>query len=274
MAGGRAAARLCRREKTVTSVATWNVNSINARLPNVLAWLKEAAPDVVLLQELKAEEAKFPAEAFSALGYRAAVFGQKSWNGVAILSKQEITDVKTGLPGDAADEQARYIEATVGGLRVASIYLPNGNPVESEKYPYKLRWMDRLRAHVQTLLRAEKPLVLGGDYNIIPEDRDCHDPKLWAEDALFRLESRRKFRALLHLGLTDAFRVYNQTPGHYSFWDYQAGSWPRNAGIRIDHFLLSPQAADLLEDCTIDSGPRGKEKASDHTPVILKLRCA
>lgn len=254
------------------TIATWNVNSITARLPNVLAWLKNAAPDVLLMQELKTTEDKFPQNEFAALGYRAAVFGQKAWNGVAVLSKHEITDVRKGLPGDEADEQARYIEATVKGYRLASIYAPNGNPVDSEKYPYKLRWLDRLRAHTVDLLRREQPLVLGGDYNIIPEDRDCHDPKAWAEDALFRLESRRMFRALLNLGLMDAFRVGNQEAGQYSFWDYQAGAWPRNAGIRIDHFLLSAQAADLWQACSIDSVPRGLEKASDHTPVLLTLR--
>jgi len=254
------------------TIATWNVNSINARLPNVLEWVKAAAPDVLLLQELKATNDKFPQLEFSTLGYKAAVFGQKTWNGVAILSKHDITDVMCGLPGDDADEQARYIEATVAGLRVASIYLPNGNPVDSEKYPYKLKWMDRLAAHVKELLRTEQPLVLGGDYNVIPEDRDCSNPKAWQEDALFRLESRRKFRALVNLGLTDAFRVHNNESHQYTFWDYQGGSWQQNAGIRIDHFLLSPQSVDLLDSCTIDTGPRGKDKASDHTPVILKLR--
>ncbi len=253
------------------TIATWNVNSITARLPNVLAWLKDHAPDVVLLQELKTTEDKFPQLELSALGYHAAVFGQKAWNGVAILSKHKITDVRTGLPGDAADEQARYIEATVEGVRVASIYLPNGNPVDSEKYPYKLKWMDRLYAHAKALLQTGQPFVLGGDYNIIPEDKDCHAPKLWKDDALFRLESRRKFRALVNLGLTDAFRVNNREAHQYSFWDYQGGAWQQNAGIRIDHFLLSPQAVDLLEECIIDTAPRGKEKASDHTPVILKL---
>ncbi len=254
------------------TIATWNVNSITARLPNVLAWLKAEEPDVVLLQELKTTEDKFPKMEFSALGYHTAVFGQKAWNGVAILSKHNITDVKTGLPGDSADEQSRYIEATVEGLRVASIYLPNGNPVDSEKYPYKLKWMDRLYTHMKGLLQTEQPLVFGGDYNIIPEPRDCHDPKLWEDDALFRLESRRKFRALLNLGLTDAFRVNNNEAEQYSFWDYQGGAWQQNNGIRIDHFLLSPQSADLLSACAIDSAPRGEEKASDHTPVVLKLR--
>ena len=254
------------------TIATWNVNSITARLPNVLAWLKLHAPDVVLLQELKCTEDKFPKIDFSALGYSAGVHGQKTWNGVAILSKNNITDIKMGLPGDSADEQSRYIEATVEGIRIASLYLPNGNPVDSEKYPYKLKWMDRLYTHIKELLQTGQPLVFGGDYNIIPEDKDCYDPRVWKDDALFRLESRRKFRALLHLGLTDAFRVNNQEPHQYTFWDYQRGAWSQNAGIRIDHFLLSPQAADLLEDCTIDSTPREQEKASDHTPVILRLR--
>lgn len=252
-------------------VATWNVNSINVRLPLVLDWLKAHGPDVLLLQELKMTEDKFPADDFKAAGYDCAVFGQKAWNGVAILSKHKIEQVRKGLPGDDADEQARYIEATVKGVRIASIYLPNGNPVDTEKYPYKLKWMDRLRAHVASLLKTEQPLVLGGDYNVIPEPRDCHDPKAWEEDALFRLETRQKFRALLNLGLTDAFRVNNDKAQQYTFWDYQAGAWPRNAGIRIDHFLLSPQAADLLQDCTIDTQPRGLEKASDHTPVIVRL---
>ncbi len=253
-------------------IATWNVNSITARLENVLAWLEAQAPDILLLQELKATEENFPKAAFAALGYHAAVCGQKAWNGVAILSKHDVQDIKIGLPGDAADEQARYIEATINGMRVASLYLPNGNPVESEKYPYKLKWMDRLHAHAQNLLTTEQPVILGGDYNIIPEDIDCHDPRLWQDDALFRLESRRKFRALMHLGLTDAFRVNNAQAHQYTFWDYQGGAWPQNHGIRIDHFLLSPQAADLLEECRIDTDPRGKDKASDHTPVMLRLK--
>lgn len=253
-------------------VATWNVNSINARLHNVLAWIGKSAPDVLLLQELKCTEDKFPKAEFEKLGYHCAVFGQKTWNGVAILSKHKIGDVVRGLPGDTSDEQSRYIEATINGLRIASIYLPNGNPVDTEKFPYKLKWLDRLHAHVQTLLQGEMPLVLGGDYNVIPEDIDCHDPKAWEGDALFRPESRRKFRALLHLGLTDAFRALHPDAQQYTFWDYQAGARPRNAGIRIDHFLLSAAAADMLEDCTVDEAPRDLEKASDHTPVLLSLK--
>lgn len=253
-------------------IATWNVNSITMRLPHVLRWLAEQTPDVLLLQELKCTDDKFPAMELKAAGYETAVFGQKSWNGVAILSKHPLENVATGLAGDDTDEQARYIEATVNGVRVASIYLPNGNPVETEKYPYKLRWMDRLYARAQALLAQETPVVLGGDYNIIPHARDCYAPQLWAEDALFRLDSRKKFRALLNLGLTDALRACNDDDQQYSFWDYQAGAWPQNHGIRIDHLLLSPQAADRLVGCAIDRTPRGWEKASDHTPVVVELR--
>lgn len=252
-------------------IASWNVNSVNMRLPNLVAWLNENQPDVVLLQELKTVTEKFPLEGIEAAGYQCAVHGQKSWNGVAILSKHPIENVIRGLPGDDTDEQSRYIEATVNGLRIASIYLPNGNPVGTEKYLYKLAWFDRLIAHAKKLLATEQPVVLGGDYNIIPEARDCYDPRGWADDALFRLESRQKFRALLNLGFTDAFRAVNDEDHQYTFWDYQAGCWPMNKGLRIDHFLLSPQAADLLTDCTIDSRPRGLEKASDHTPIIVRL---
>jgi len=253
-------------------IASWNVNSINARLPNVLAWLKEQSPDIVLLQELKCTDDNFPLMDLQSAGYQAAVHGQKTYNGVAILSRHPIRDIVTGLPGAADDTQARYIEATIAGLRVASIYLPNGNPVESEKYPYKLQWFDRLIAHAKTLLASEQPIVLGGDYNVIPEPRDCHDPRAWAEDALFRLESRQKLRGLLHLGFTDAFRSVNDHDHQYTFWDYQAGAWQKDNGIRIDHLLLSPQAADKLNDCFIDKTPRGLEKASDHTPIVLTFK--
>ncbi len=252
-------------------IVTWNVNSINQRLPLLLQWLEVHRPDVVMLQELKCMDEKFPRTEIEAAGYTCEVFGQKSWNGVAILSRHAVNDVMRGLPGDDSDEQSRYIEATVNGVRVGCLYLPNGNPVDSEKYPYKLRWMDRLAAHAQKLLGQEIPFVLGGDYNIIPEARDCHDPAAWADDALFRLESRKKFRALINLGLTEALRAVNDNAGEYTFWDYQAGAWPRNNGIRIDHFLLSPQAADRLKGCTIDRDPRGWDKASDHVPVILEL---
>lgn len=253
-------------------IATFNVNSIKVRLPRVLEWLEEAKPDVVLLQEIKCEDDKFPALELKAAGYESEVHGQKTYNGVAIMSRHPMTDVKRGLPGDKSDEQARYIEATVKGFRVASIYLPNGNPSDSDKFPYKLGWMERLHRHIRRdLLPTEMPLVLGGDYNCCPTDKDVYDPKGWADDALCRPETRAAFRALLNLGLTEAWRsLHNEIA--YSFWDYQGGRWNRDEGLRIDHFLLSPQAADRLEACEIDRKPRGKEKASDHTPVWVELR--
>lgn len=253
-------------------IATWNVNSAKARLPLIIDWLRTTSPDVVLFQEIKCETAAFPAAAFEELGYHVNAVGQKAYNGVAMLSKAPAEDVLTRLPGEPEDEQARYVEATVAGVRIASLYLPNGNPVPGEKFAYKLRWMDRLYDHARTLLAQEIPVVLGGDYNIIPEARDVFSPQAFAGDALFRPESRAKFRALLNLGLTEAYRALHDDDHAYTFWDYQAGSWPRDNGLRIDHFLLSPQAADRLAGCTIDRGPRGLEKASDHTPVILELR--
>ena len=255
----------------MTKIATWNVNSIKARLPNVLAWLEAAKPDIALLQETKCLAENFPRLEIEAAGYKAAVVGQKSYNGVAILAKQEPEVILERLPGDDDDEQARYLEARVDGLRVATIYLPNGNPVASEKFGYKLDWMTRLRRRVEDLLLLEEPFVLGGDYNVIPEDRDCYDPKAWADDALFQPQSRAAFRAILHQGLTEAFRALHQESGAYTFWDYQAGAWDQGHGIRIDHLLLSPQAADRLSACEIDSGPRGKPKASDHTPIWCEL---
>ncbi|MEI6557997.1 MAG: exodeoxyribonuclease III [Rhodospirillaceae bacterium] len=257
------------------TIATWNVNSVKARLPVVAGWLDAARPDILLLQELKGESAAFPGDAFAALGYQGAVVGQKAYNGVALLARRglALTDVITALPGDPEDLQARYVEATVAGLRLASLYLPNGNPVASEKYPYKLRWLARLRDHGARLLAAGGPVVLGGDFNIIPGPEDVYAPAEWADDALFRPDSRRAFRALLHLGFTDAFRALHPAePRAWTFWDYQAGRWPRDQGLRIDHFLLSAEAADRLESCTIDRAPRGLEKASDHTPVVLTLR--
>ena len=255
-------------------IATWNVNSIKARLPAAIEWLGEASPDVVLLQETKTVDEGFPEAEIGELGYNVAVHGQKSYNGVAILAKRPIEDVARGLPGDDEDIQARYIEAVVDGVRVASIYLPNGNPVDSEKFPYKLRWMERLCDHTRGLLEFDEAFVLGGDYNIVPADGDVYDPDDWADDALCRPESRARFRAILHLGLTEAYRALHGAAGAYSFWDYQSGRWQRDQGLRIDHLLLSPQAADRLEACDIDRGPRGKPKASDHTPVWCTLRPA
>jgi exodeoxyribonuclease-3 len=255
-------------------IATWNVNSIKVRLPHVLAWLESAQPDALCLQEIKCATSEFPTLELKGLGYHAAVSGQKTYNGVALLTREPAQDVKAGLPGDAEDAQARYIEGTVGGVRVASIYLPNGNPVESEKYPYKLAWMQRLAAHARQLLASEMPVVLGGDYNVAPTDADVYDPEAWRGDALCRPESRRAFRALLHAGYTDAFRVFHAEPHRYSFWDYQAGRWMRDEGLRIDHLLLSPQAADRLAAADIDKEPRGRDKASDHTPVWCELTVA
>jgi len=259
----------------MVKIASWNVNSINARLPNVLSWLEAASPDVILLQELKCQEEKFPALEIQAMGYQTAVVGQKSYNGVAILSKLPLTEVRTSLPGDDDDVQARWVEARAGGaLRVACLYLPNGNPVGTEKFPYKLAWMERLRARAAALLAANEITVLGGDYNVCPTDDDVYDPAGWADDALCRPESRAAFRSLLHLGYTDAFRARHPEPGRYTFWDYQAGAWQRDNGLRIDHLLLSPLAADRLVDCDVDKEPRGREKASDHTPIWCTLDLA
>ncbi len=258
-------------------IATWNVNSIKARLDNAIAWLKEATPDIVCLQELKCEDQAFPAAAFEELGYNLITHGQKTYNGVAILSRLKPEDVRRGLPGMEDDPQARYIEAVYSAgpcvIRVASIYLPNGNPLGTDKFTYKLRWMACLRAHASALLKLEEPLVLAGDYNVIPTSRDAKNPEAWTGDALFQPESRASFRTLLNLGFTDAIRqVHGDAPDLYSFWDYQAGAWQRNNGIRIDHLLLSPQAADLLKDATIARDVRAQDKPSDHVPVIISLR--
>jgi exodeoxyribonuclease-3 len=255
-------------------IATWNVNSVNARLETVLKWFEQAQPDVAALQEIKCVDEKFPAEAFERLGYNVAVHGQKSYNGVALLSKTPLEDVRRGLPGGGEDEQARYIEAVVSGprpVRVASIYLPNGNPVATDKFGYKLAWMSRLAAHARDLLALEEPLALVGDYNVIPEPRDAEHPADWTGDALFQSESREAFRGLKWLGLTDAYLQADGSSGAYTFWDYQAGAWQRNNGIRIDHALLSPQAADRLRGCVIHRDVRGWDKPSDHVPMAVEL---
>jgi exodeoxyribonuclease-3 len=252
-------------------VATWNVNSIKIRLPLLLAWLDEAQPDVVCLQEIKCQAPDFPLMEIRGHGYFAEIVGQKSYNGVALLSRQPAKDVITALPGDDGDSHARYLEATIGELRVASIYLPNGNPVDSDKFPYKLAWLERLRRHTVELLKRERPFVLAGDFNVIPENEDVYDPLAWRGDALFRPETRRAYRILMNLGLIDAFRALHAEPHRYSFWDYQAGRWQRDEGLRIDHLLLSPHAADGLKSADIDKGPRGKDKASDHTPVWCEV---
>ena len=255
-------------------LATWNVNSVNARLETVLGWFEEASPDVAVLQEIKCIDEKFPTEAFERLGYNVAVHGQKTYNGVAMLSKTPLEDVRRGLPGDDADEQARYIEAVISGptpMRMVGIYLPNGNPIGTEKFAYKLAWMERLRAHAAALLQFEEPLVIAGDYNVIPRPEDADKPEGWLGDALFQPESKAAYRALQNLGLTDAFMQMDGSAGEYTFWDYQAGAWPRNHGIRIDHALLSPQAADRLTAFEIHRDVRGREKPSDHVPVVVEL---
>jgi exodeoxyribonuclease-3 len=256
-------------------IATWNVNSIKARLEPALTWLKQAQPDVVALQEIKTVDENFPREAFEALGYNCAVHGQKSYNGVALLSKRPMEDVTPRLHGDEADDHARYLEAVIGGengtVRLATIYAPNGNPWPGPKFDYKLAWLERLRLHAKRLLRNEEPVVLMGDYNIIPEDKDAAKPKNWLKDALFQPESKAALRRIEHLGYTDAFRALHPEGGHYTFWDY-FGSWERNNGIRIDHLLLSPQALDRLKNVGIDKEVRGaSEKPSDHVPVWIQL---
>lgn len=255
-------------------IASWNVNSINARIETVAAWFKEAVPDVACLQEIKCVDEAFPREAFEGLGYNVVVHGQKSYNGVALVSKTPLEDVRRGLPGDDSDDHARYLEAVVSGprpVRVASIYLPNGNPIGTEKFAYKLAWLERLRRHASELLALEEPLALLGDYNVIPEPTDCDDPPSWMGDALFQPESRAAFRTLKWMGLTDAYLQADGRPNNYTFWDYQAGAWRRNHGIRIDHALLSPQAADRLRSFEIHKDVRGWDKPSDHVPIVAEL---
>lgn len=264
-------------------IASFNINGIKARALALPAWLDDAQPDVVLLQEVKSVDENFPRELFEERGYNVETHGQKGFNGVAILSKLPLEDVTRGLPGDDDDVQARWIEATVVGkqaLRLCGLYLPNGNPVELQedgspvpggKYDYKLRWMQRLQARAEELMSQDAPALMAGDYNIIPQAEDAKRPEAWTEDALHRPTSRAAYQRIVNLGFTDAFRVRHQGPGHYSFWDYQAGAWNRDDGIRIDHFLLTPQAADLLLDCQIDKQVRAGDKPSDHVPIWVDL---
>ncbi len=255
-------------------IATFNINGIKARIGALTDWLTESQPDVALLQEIKSVDENFPRTHFEDMGYSVETHGQKGFNGVAILSKLPLEDVTRSLPGDDTDEQARWIEATVIGeraVRLCGLYLPNGNPAPGPKFDYKLAWMERLRARAKALLAEEEPALMAGDYNIIPQDEDAARPEVWQEDALARPDARAAFRTILNLGFTEAFRARHQGGGHYSFWDYQAGAYDRNDGIRIDHHLLTPQAADLLKDCWIEAAVRGREKPSDHVPVWIEL---
>ena len=256
-------------------IATWNINGIKARIEGLLAWLTESRPDVVCLQEIKSVDDAFPAAAIEDLGYHVETHGQKGFNGVAILSRFPLENVHRGLPGDESDDQARFMEAVVstdtGMVRVAGAYMPNGNPVDSPKLTYKLAWMDRLESWARSQIRLEEPLVIAGDYNIIPEPIDAKRPERWIDDALFLPESRQSYRRLLACGFTDAVREVENGQDIFTFWDYQAGAWQKNNGIRIDHLLLSPEAADRLSSVGIDKHVRAWEKPSDHVPVWIDL---
>jgi exodeoxyribonuclease-3 len=255
----------------VMKIASWNVNSIRARLDQVTAWLKARTPDVLLMQELKGAE--FPAEAFKELGYESAAVTQKAYNGVAILSRYPMQTLNTTLAGDELDSHARYLETTIDGIRVVNIYLPNGNPVGTDKFAYKLAWMDRLEKEMRAWRKEDLPVLIGGDFNVIPEDIDCHKPASWIHDALFQPEPRARYRALLALGYTDAFRaLHPDEAGQFTFWDYWRQAFEHNRGIRIDHFLLSPKVSERLQSCEIDRGPRAQPQPSDHTPIMVELR--
>jgi exodeoxyribonuclease-3 len=256
-------------------IATWNVNSIKQRLDNAASWLAERQPDVVCLQETKCVDDTFPREALESLGYNVAIHGQKGFNGVAILSKAPFDEVTARLPGDGDDEQARFLEAVIstsnGVLRVASIYLPNGNPPDTDKYSYKIKWMDRLISYARERIAFEEPLIMAGDYNVIPAPADARNPAAWVGDALYLPQTRGRFRSLINLGLTDAVRAASDSDDLYTFWDYQAGAWQKNNGIRIDHILMSPQATDRFVSASIDRHVRSWEKPSDHVPVVIEL---
>lgn len=257
-------------------IVSWNINGVKARIENLVHWLRESQPDIVCLQEIKSVDEGFPRLEIEALGYHVETHGQKGFNGVAILSKLRFDEVNRGLPGDDEDEQARFIEGVFstdkGALRVVSLYLPNGNPItEDRKFGYKLRWMDRLERWASERLTLEEPLVLAGDYNVIPQEIDAKQPELWVNDALFQPESRGFLRRLEFLGFTDAIRSVTDEQV-FTFWDYQAGAWQKNNGIRIDHLMLSPEAANHLSSATIEKHVRAWEKPSDHVPVAAELR--
>ena len=256
-------------------IVTWNINGVKARFEGVAAYLREAAPDVLCMQEIKNVDEGFPVSLFEDAGYQIVTHGQKGFNGVAIASKFPLEDVERRLPGNDDDEQSRYIEATIsqpgGAMRVASLYLPNGNPIGTEKFAYKLGWMKRLQSHAKARLDDEMPFVLAGDFNVIPEPADAKRPAAWTNDALFQPETRAAYRGFINLGYTDAVRACEPGPGVYTFWDYQAGSWNKDDGIRIDHLLLSPQAADRLTSAGVDRHTRGWDKPSDHAPAWAEI---
>ncbi len=252
-------------------IASWNVNSIRARVGHVTAWLRQHQPEVLLLQELKGEV--FPAEVFKEMGYQSVAVTQKTYNGVAVLSRLPIETINTTLAGDDRDSHARFLETMIAGLRVVNVYMPNGNPVASDRFIYKLGWMDRIMGQMIRWLRDDVPTAIGGDYNVIPEDIDCHKPESWMRDALFQPEPRARYRAMLQQGYVDAFRsLHPDLRGAFTFWDYFRNAFEHNRGIRIDHFLLSPPAAARLVSCEIDKTPRSQEKPSDHTPIVVELR--
>jgi exodeoxyribonuclease-3 len=252
-------------------IASWNVNSIRARVGLVTAWLSLHEPDVLLLQELKGEV--FPAEVFREMGYESVAVTQKTYNGVAVLSRLPIETINTTLAGDDRDSHARFLETIIAGLRIVNVYMPNGNPLGSDRFIYKLGWMDRMMGQMIRWLRDDVPTAIGGDFNVIPEDIDCHKPESWMRDALFQPEPRARYRAMLERGYVDAFRaLHPDLRGAFTFWDYFRNAFEHNRGIRIDHFLLSPSAAKRLVSCEIDKGPRSQEKPSDHTPIVVELR--
>jgi exodeoxyribonuclease III len=253
-------------------IATYNINGVNGHLPVLVRWLSETAPDIVCLQELKAPQEKFPEQAIKELGYNAIWHGQKSWNGVAILAKNlEIKEIRHVLPGDPEDTHSRYIEADIEGITVGGLYLPNGNPAPGPKFDYKLKWFDRLQKHAKSLLAQRTPVILTGDFNVMPTEIDAYKPERWVEDALFRPETRAAFKALTDQGWTDAIRKLYPKEIIYTFWDYFRDAYGRNAGLRIDHFLLSPDLVKRLEAAGVDREVRGWEKSSDHAPVWIEI---
>jgi exodeoxyribonuclease-3 len=270
-AGKKSKDRYAEKDGRVVIIASWNVNSIRARIEPVTTWLNEHRPDVLLIQELKTAE--FSGEIFKELGYESAAVTQKAYNGVAVLSRHPIQTICTTLLGDETDSHARFLEVVINEIRIANIYLPNGNPVGSENFAYKLAWMDRLGRQLALWTKSDTPTVVGGDFNVIPEDIDCHKPSSWMHDALFQPEPREWYRTYLGLGYIDAFRsLHPGQGGQFTFWDYFRKAFEHNRGIRIDHFLLSPQLSSRLQSCKIDKVPRAQPRPSDHTPIILRLQ--